>query len=170
MHHFKHNDSGTVIINDYEMPLTEFLIEEPGYVKSVSCIAREYFVGMKDLGYTANYEQSVELGQEAELDGYIAKLATYKANIQARRATKADDDYALSLSTAKTVRKKQAKREAVTLYRQYEDTDLELTPTELNAYKADLIAQKNIIGPEIDALTTIRQVREYEYSNWPPIP
>lgn len=171
MSSFKQNTHGTIFIDEFEISLADFLIEEPGYVSPAGMVAREYFVGGKDLGYTANFDQSVELGEDALLDGYISNLATYKANIQARENTKDDSDYAPDLALAKVARKKQMRGEAAGFFRTYEDSDLELTQPQLSAYRTDLLVHQNtVVAPEIDALTTITAVREYENLNWPPLP
>jgi len=167
---FRHIPKGLIWISDggpdVSIPLAEFMIEEPGYVLPPTAVGREYD-GVKDTAYTADYALAFDGKEGAVLDGYIAKLATYQANIQSRKDSNEDTDYASDLATAKILRKKAAKQEAVLLFRDYEDTDLELTSTQLNNYKSDLIGQKTIIINQIDALTTIKQVREYQYSGWP---
>ena len=165
---FRHHPEGRIWINDILISLTDFLIEEPAYALPDEAIGREYD-GIVERLYDGKREKRV-LGPNIILDGYIANLTTYQVNIQSRIDSKTDSDYAIDLATAKSNRKKLSKAEAVQLFRTYQDTDLELNSTQLNAYKSDLIAQKTIIVSEINALTTIKEVREYQYTKWPPIP
>lgn len=164
---FRHHIEGRIWINGIMFTLEEFLIEEPGYVLPKNGIGREYD-GVRDILYTDAGQFAGE--QESILEGYIAKLSTYQSNKVKRDNDASDVDYSPTLTDAKARCKQLIKTQMVSRFNTYRDSDLEISNASLQTYKTDLIAQKTTIATEIDALTTIAQVRQYQYSAWPATP
>ena len=165
---FRHHPDGTIYIDDVGIPLSEFLIEEPAYaLPNQRAIGRNYD-GVKDTAYSKN--QEFDGKSEAELDGYIAKLATYQTNIAEREKVRQDNGYAGTLPEAKTRRITELRADAAGRFFKFEESDLEIGTSVLTQWKNTLTNQIPLFEAEVNLLTTINDVRLYEYSGWPTAP
>jgi len=164
---FRHSKTDQIWIDGIHFPLAEFKIDEPGYSLPPGAIERNYRGGTEWLLTDAGF---ISGNNVALLESYISKLNVYVAARKARRLTTIGIGFARTLAQAKTKKKKQQKQIAVSFFRRFEDSDLELTDLQLTTYKNLLIAQKPRVAAEIDALTSIGAVAEYQYQNWPSPP
>ena len=165
---FRHHPDGFIYIDDVSIPLSEFLIEEPAYtLPNQRAIGRNYD-GVKDIAFSKN--QEFDGNGEVELDGYIAKLATYQANIAAREQVRQDNGYAATLPEAQSRRITELRADAAGRFFSFEESDLEIGTSVLTQWKNDLTNQIPLFEAEVNALTTINDVRLYEYPGWPTAP
>jgi hypothetical protein len=91
MSSFRHHPDGLIYISDGQseplaMPLDEFLIDEPEYQLPEGYIGCEYIPGKRWNNHTHNHAVPQIEGDVVweEGDRYIANLATYRANYEAR--------------------------------------------------------------------------------------
>ena len=167
METFAHHPDGRIYINGILIPLSEFLIEEPAYQLPNRAIGRNYD-GVNDVAFSKNHEFDGKSG--TELDGYIAKLAVYQTNIAEREKVREDNGYAGTLPEAKARRITELRADAAGRFFNFEESDLEIGTNVLTQWKNDLIGQIPLFEAEVNLLTTINEVRLYEYSGWPTAP
>ena len=71
--------------------------------------------------------------------------------------------YASDLASAKTKKKMEMRKSAAMALRDYRDSDINLTTTQINSYKTTLKNDFiNTISPALDVLLTINDVKDYE--------
>ena len=164
---FRHHPDGRIYIDDAMIPLSEFLIEEPAYQLPNRAIGRNYDA-VKDVAFSKNQEFDGKSGPE--LDGYIAKLATYQTNIAERGKVRQDNGYAGTLPEAKTRRITELRADAAGRFFNFEESELEIGVNVMTQWKNDLIGHIPLFEAEVNLLTTINDVRLYEYPGWPVAP
>ncbi len=77
---FLHHPDGYIKIDDFMYPLSEFLIDEPGYGGlPQGAIGHEYVQGVRNSVFNSDSILPVDSEQWADGDTYISKKSTYQA-------------------------------------------------------------------------------------------